>query len=131
MLYRCQLENRQRLWFISEVPSDMSPGTQQDCDFYFSLCQWEGGGGDCISSSSSSSSSSIPPQPFNTDGQGYYYPPENGWRIIGDGQSPPPIVLFRSTVSDRDYEVDIKDDEGSSSSIYRAANDPNHDHFYM
>lgn len=40
-LYRCKLDTGDYRWYISIVPQNQMPGTQQDKDFYYAYCKRE------------------------------------------------------------------------------------------
>eukprot|EP00587_Corethron_hystrix_P001458 CAMPEP_0113316594 /NCGR_PEP_ID=MMETSP0010_2-20120614/11815_1 /TAXON_ID=216773 ORGANISM="Corethron hystrix, Strain 308" /NCGR_SAMPLE_ID=MMETSP0010_2 /ASSEMBLY_ACC=CAM_ASM_000155 /LENGTH=1282 /DNA_ID=CAMNT_0000173357 /DNA_START=1 /DNA_END=3846 /DNA_ORIENTATION=+ /assembly_acc=CAM_ASM_000155 len=58
-MYRCQLTDQSRRWFISIVPANSSPGTNKDTDFYSVLF-------------------------FDNDSHNHAIPPVKGWRLISN-----------------------------------------------
>ncbi len=100
IMYKCQLNNnKQKQWFISEVHTSLLAGTQQQVtDYYFSECR-------CDEEEECSSRRSLYSIDAFNPTQGCY-PPQSGWCIIGNGQSPAPIVLFRFS-----KEEDCEDDD--------------------
>lgn len=74
-LYRCQLQDTSRKWFISVVPEGQLPGTSKDIDYYWAPC--------------------------STDVKGNVVPPEGGWESAkNNGVLPPP--LLRVTLVDEE-----------------------------
>ena len=65
-LFRCNVSNNTRHWYISIVPSGVHPGTSTDIDFY-----------------------STPVSRENPD-----FPPSDGWTRAKEGLSPVPIVTI-------------------------------------
>lgn len=63
-LFRCNVSNNTKHWFISIVPKDVQPGTNKDVDFYSA--------------------------PVTEDDQGL--PPKEGWTKAAEGLLPPPSV---------------------------------------
>lgn len=74
-LYRCQLQDTSRKWFISVVPEGQLPGTSRDIDYYWAPC--------------------------SADVKGNVVPPEGNWEIVkNNGLLPPP--LLRVTLLDEE-----------------------------
>jgi len=66
-LYRCQLHDNTRKWFISIVPTGQLPGTTKDIDYYWAPC--------------------------SNDVKGTLLPPEQGWEFIKEnGKLPNPTL---------------------------------------
>jgi len=66
-LYRCQLQDTSRKWFISVVPEGQLPGTSRDIDYYWAPC--------------------------SADVKGNVVPPERNWEIVkNNGVLPPPLL---------------------------------------
>mmetsp|Transcript_6257 Transcript_6257/g.14120 ORF Transcript_6257/g.14120 Transcript_6257/m.14120 type:complete len:223 (-) Transcript_6257:79-747(-) len=66
-LFRCNVSNNTKHWYISIVPAGVQPGTNTDIDFY-----------------------SAPVGGENPD-----YPPVSGWTKANEGVNPPPVVTVK------------------------------------
>jgi len=71
-LFRCNVSNNTKHWYISIVPAGVQPGTNTDIDFY-----------------------SAPVNHNNPD-----YPPTHGWTKAQEGEHPPPVVHVREDETD-------------------------------
>ena len=92
-VFRCELEDRSRRWFISIIPRGRDPGTKDDRDYY--TCNYNGEG---------------------------FYAPVQGWLPIteegGIGAEPGPLVRrVREAVSLMNLEDRDDDDRDSDSSL--------------
>ena len=92
-VFRCELEDRSRRWFISIIPRGRDPGTKDDRDYY--TCNYNGEG---------------------------FYAPVQGWLPIteegGIGAEPGPLVRrVREAVSSMNLEDRDDDDRDSDSSL--------------
>jgi len=74
-LYRCQLQDSSRKWFISVVPGGQPPGTNKDIDYYWAPCI--------------------------NDVKGNFFPPEQGWELV-KGHGELPIPLIRVIIADEE-----------------------------
>jgi len=75
-LYRCQLSDKKRRWFISIVPAKSSPGTAKDTDFYWAPTKVGAG-----------------EQP----GSLVENPPQQGWNVAKEGEAPAPSIVSKET----------------------------------